>query len=85
MSKPAWLESQLADRARTEDALGAAADQSNTCRAIAAELHKQGRDHFTDPTWRAEIAKLHPLVDAAGAHGLDAQDIGDEADRRRTS
>lgn len=84
MSKPSWLSSQLDDRARTADALGAAADQSNVCREIASGLHEQGVDHFHDPAWRAALTEYQQRADVADMHGLDAQDIGDEAARRRS-
>ncbi|MGW7726244.1 hypothetical protein [Streptomyces canus] len=83
MSKPAWLQSQLDDRARTADALGAAADQMNVCRSIAAVLNGQGRDHTADPFWQAAVSESHRLNDVAAANGVDVHDIGAEADRRR--
>lgn len=83
MSKPAWLESQLADRARTAGAVAAAAEQMNVCRAIAADLNAQGREHTADPFWQAAVSEQHRLVDVAEARGVDVHDIGAEADRRR--
>ncbi|MCW7941653.1 hypothetical protein AAW14_06305 [Streptomyces hygroscopicus] len=83
MSKPSWLQSQLDDRARTADALGAAADQMNVCRSIAADLNAKGREHTSDPLWRSAVAESHRLADVAAAHGIDVHDIGDEAARRR--
>lgn len=83
MSKPSWLPSQLADRARTADALGAAADQMNVCRAIAAGLKAEGRDHTTDAGWRAAVRESHRLQDAASVHGIDEHAVGEEANRRR--
>jgi hypothetical protein len=83
MSKPSWLPSQLDDRARTADALGAAADQMNTCRSIADSLHAEGKEHHDDPSWQAAVAESHRLRDEAEAHGIDVHDIGAEAARRR--
>ncbi|MFI1166533.1 hypothetical protein ACH4UM_23755 [Streptomyces sp. NPDC020801] len=83
MSQPAWLQSQIDDRARTADALGAAADQMNVCRSIAAGLNTKGQDHTSDPFWQAAVRESHRLNDAAEAHGVDVHDIGDEAARRR--
>lgn len=80
---PAWLKSQIDDRTRTTAAVGAAADQMNTCRSIAADLNAQGRDHTTDPYWRAAVTESHRLSDIAEAAGIDAHDIGEEAKRRR--
>ena len=80
---PAWLKSQLDDRARTATALGDAADQMNVCRRIAADLNAKGQDHTADQYWKAAVAESHRLEDAAGALGIDVHDIGREADRRR--
>lgn len=80
---PAWLPSQLEDRDRTAAALSDAADQMNVCRRIAADLNAQGRDHTTDPYWRAAVTEAHRLEDEATAAGIDIHDIGREADRRR--
>lgn len=82
--KPAWLKSQLADRARTADALGAAADQMNVCRSIAASLNAKGEDHTADPFWQAAVVESRRLQDEASAMGLDVHDVGAEAARRRT-
>ena len=82
--KPAWLTSQLDDRARTADTLGAAADQMNVCRSIAAGLNAKGQDHTTDPFWQAAVAESHRLQDEASAAGVDVHDIGAEAARRRS-
>lgn len=71
MPKPAWLVSQLADRA---------ADQMNRCIAIADDLHAQGKPHHDDPTWQAAASESHRLT---AASGVDAHDIGAEAARRR--
>lgn len=83
MSVPGWLKSQLEDRARTAEALAAAADQANTCRAIAADLHAEGRDHHGDPAHTEAVVESHRLVGIAEAHGFDGQDVMDEAARRR--
>lgn len=83
MSKPAWLQSQLDDRARTADALAAAADQSNVCRSIAAGLNAKGEDHTSNRFWQAAVGESHRLSDAANVLGVDDQTIGDEAARRR--
>ncbi|WP_306317257.1 MULTISPECIES: hypothetical protein [unclassified Streptomyces] len=84
MSNPSWLQSQVDDRARTADALGAAADQMNVCRSVAADLHAQGREHQSDPAWQAEVCKSHQLDADAEVLGIDIHDIGAEAARRRT-
>lgn len=80
---PAWLKSQLEDRARTATALGSAADQMNVCRSIAADLNAKGQDHTADPFWQAAVAESHRLQDEASTLGLDIHDIGEEAARRR--
>ncbi|WP_199546615.1 hypothetical protein [Streptomyces sp. N35] len=80
MAKPAWLQSQIDDRARTADALGAAADQMNTCRSIAAGIQAEGRDHTADPQWRSAVREWHQMADA---HGIDDHDISAEVARRR--
>jgi hypothetical protein len=85
MPQPAWLQSQLADRARSADALGAAADQANACRAIADGLHAQGRDHHGDLTHTAAVVESHRLAGIAEAHGFGGQDVMDEAARRRNA
>lgn len=84
MSKPAWLQSQIADRARTSDALDAAADQMNTCRSIAADLQAKGEDHTANPFWQSAARESHRLADEAEVLGVDVHDIGAEAARRRT-
>lgn len=83
MSKPAWLQSQLDDRARTASVLGVAADQMNVCRKIAAELQAKGVEHTSDPFWQAAVAESHRLDGVAEAAGVDIHDIGEEAARRR--
>ncbi|GGV45934.1 hypothetical protein [Streptomyces spectabilis] len=83
MSKPAWLQSQLDDRARTADAVGAAADQMNVCRRIADGLNAKGQDHTSDPYWQAAVGESHRLTAVAEAAGIDVHDIGAEAARRR--
>lgn len=85
MSKPAWLKSQLVDRARAADVLGRAADQSNKCRAIADALHARGCDHFGDPTWEAAVVESRRLDGIAEADGFNGQDVMDEAARRRNT
>lgn len=85
MSRPAWLRSQLEDRARTTNTLGAAADQMNTCRNIAASLNANGTDHTTNPTWQAAVAESHRLNADAAVLGIDVHTIGDEAARRRAA
>ncbi len=80
---PAWLQSQIADRARTASALGAAADQMNVCLRIAADLNAKGQDHTGDRFWQAAVAESHRLQDEASTLGLDVHDIGEEAARRR--
>ncbi|HCA85747.1 MAG TPA: hypothetical protein DEQ61_09765 [Streptomyces sp.] len=77
---PDWLQSQITDRDRAADALGAAADQMNVCRSIAADLNAAGKDHTADPYWRAAVAESHRLTET---FGLDEHDIGEEAARRR--
>lgn len=81
--KPTWLPSQIADRTPTADAIGAAADQMNVCRRIAADLNAKGQDHTADPFWQAAVRESHRLNDQAGAEGFDVHDIGEEAARRR--
>ncbi|WP_405883617.1 hypothetical protein OG747_36550 [Streptomyces sp. NBC_01384] len=81
--KPAWLQSQIDDRTRAAAALGAAADQTNVCRSIAADLNSKGQDHTSDRFWRAAVAESHRLEDAASVEGFDVHDIGEEAARRR--
>lgn len=83
MPLPAWMKSQIDDRARAAGNLGAAADQTNVCRRIAADLNANGRDHTADPSWQAAVAELHRLEDVAVAEGFDVHDIGEEAARRR--
>lgn len=63
--------------------LGRAAKASATARDIAADLHKQGRDHFDDPTWGAAMQDVNSAYDAAFEAGYDEQDIGDAASRIR--
>lgn len=82
MSKPSWLSSQLADRARAEKALAAAADQMNTCKQIAADLRAQGREHTSDPYWRSAVRESHRLADEAAVYGYDEHAVGAEAARR---
>ena len=84
MALPAWMPSQLADRARTADNLGAAADQMNRCMSIAAGLNANGKSHHDDPTWQAAARESHRLQEAAAADGTDVHDIGAEAARRRS-
>ncbi|MGW2048595.1 hypothetical protein ACWCPF_25940 [Streptomyces sp. NPDC001858] len=84
MSKPSWLPSQLADRARTADNLAAAADQMNRCRSIAAGLNADGKNHHDDPIWQAAVRESHRLAAIAEADGTDIHDIGAEAARRRS-
>lgn len=84
MSKPAWVESQIADRARTTDALGAAANQMNVLLRIAADLHAKGQDHATDRYWLAALAESRRLDAEAEVLGIDIHDIGAEAARRRS-
>lgn len=81
--KPAWLQSQIDDRARAAAALGAAADQMNVCRSIAADLNAKGQDHTSDRFWQAAVRESHRLGDVAAAYGHDVHDVGDEAARRR--
>jgi hypothetical protein len=82
---PAWLQSQLAHRTHTtHTTLTAAADQMNQCRTIADQLHTQGRQHQTDPTWQTAVNESHRLNTLAADHGHDIHDIGEEAARRRT-
>ena len=83
MSKPAWLASQIADRTRTADALGAAADQMNVCRNIAADLNAKGQDHTVDPFWQSAARESQRLNGLAAVEGFDVHDVADEADRRR--
>ncbi|MEU4502634.1 hypothetical protein [Streptomyces sp. NPDC024089] len=80
---PAWLKTQLEDRARTATVLGAAADQMNVCRSIAADLNAKGQDHTVDRFWQAAVAESHRLQGEASVLGLDIHDIGKEAARRR--
>ena len=83
MSKPAWLESQIDDRARTAGVIDAAADQMNVCRRIAADLNANGQNHTSDPFWQAAVRESHRLNDVAEAAGIDVHDVGAEAARRR--
>ncbi|MFF2502167.1 hypothetical protein ACFVTY_02040 [Streptomyces sp. NPDC058067] len=83
MPRPAWLQSQLEDRARTANTLAAAADQMNVCRSIAADLNAKGQDHTADPYWQAAVAESHRLQDEASALGIDDHAVADEAERRR--
>ncbi|MEV7466152.1 hypothetical protein AB0O20_06505 [Streptomyces kronopolitis] len=83
MPIPAWMQSQIDDRSRTAATLGAAADQMNVCRRIAADLNARGRDHAADPFWQAAVAESHRLNGVAAAEGFDAHAIGEEAARRR--
>ncbi len=80
---PAWLASQQQDRARAADNLGRAADQVNTCRAIAADLRTQGRMHQDDLTWQAAVRESHRLNEIAEADGFDEYAVADEAARRQ--
>lgn len=79
--KPAWLRSQLDDRARTAG-LGAAADQMNVCIRIAADLNAKGQDHTANPVWQAAVAESHRLQDEASTLGFDVHAVGVEAARR---
>jgi hypothetical protein len=83
MSKPAWLQSQIDDRARSAAVLGAAADQMNVCLRIAASLHAVGKSHHEDPFWQAAVRESHRLDAAAEVEGFNGQDVMDEAARRR--
>lgn len=83
MSAASWLPSQLADRNRTADALRAAADQMNVLLGIASGLHEQGKEHQSDPYWRAALGESRRLDAEAEALGIDVHDIGAEAKRRR--
>lgn len=80
---PDWLTSQLQDRNRATSNLNRAADQINTCMAIADGLHAQGREHHTDPTWQAAATESHRLHDIAAADGHDEYTVAAEATRRR--
>ncbi|MBY8886829.1 hypothetical protein K7472_18435 [Streptomyces sp. PTM05] len=63
--------------------LNRAAKASANARNIASDLHKQGRDHFNDPTWREAMKDVNSAFDAAYEAGYDHQDIGDAASRIR--
>ena len=77
------MKSQIDDRARAAANLGAAADQMNVCRRIAADLNANGRDHTADPVWQSAVAESHRLQNVAATEGFDVHDIGEEAARRR--
>ncbi|MFD0312325.1 hypothetical protein [Streptomyces sp. NPDC127119] len=82
---PSWLRNQDEYRAASaaDDALGAAAEAMNRCRAIADVVQTAGREHHSDPLWQAAVLVSHVLIEAAAAHGFDVHDVGEEAARRR--
>ncbi|MFJ4879938.1 hypothetical protein ACIP93_32690 [Streptomyces sp. NPDC088745] len=75
MAHPNWLTS----RVRADAAIATA-----NARQTATDLHAQGRDHYTDPTWRTAVADAHRAVDKAEEIGLDTHDILDASKARPT-
>lgn len=66
MSAPAWL----TNRVLTDAAIATAC-----ARQAATEIHNQGRDHYSDPTWRAAVAEAHRATDKAEEIGIDPQTV----------
>ena len=73
MPLPTWI---------TQRVLADAVIATANARQTATELHAQGRDHFTDPTWRKALAEVHRTGDKAEEIGIDPQTIGDASKAR---
>lgn len=97
MSRPEWLESQLAryrqdpewqeyrrdERQQASIALADAVEKFNACRDLEGLLRKQGRDHLADAGWMYAARQFELAAVTAAGHGFDLQLISEEATRRR--
>ncbi len=68
MAIPEWL---------TNRVLADAAIATAYARQTATDIHDQGRDHYSDPTWRAAVTDAHRASDKAEEIGIDPQTILD--------
>ncbi|KIQ62690.1 hypothetical protein TR51_27375 [Kitasatospora griseola] len=73
MTIPNWLANRV---------LADAAIATASARQTAAEIHRQGRDHYDDPTWRAAVALAHRATDKAEEIGISPQAVLDASKAR---